>query len=372
MSVQENGVLYLYESSSGYLFKSVGDDKNQPIYQGEITNGKPNGFGFLSYPYSENSVVGKWKNGEEWNTKHTKKDGIIIMKFENGESVESIGVLYHGLRNAKVGFYKEKWEGFKNKDNEDYGKYEGGINPEILEHYKTQVVSEGKDKLFEKQLSIYNKLHPIVSEGKDELFEKQLSVYNKLHSTIEDTTNAVQNSDFGKYEGEINNGEPNGQGTYTCTDGQRYIGEWKLGIWNGQGTETFPDGKKYIGDFKDGSKHGRGTYTWSNGRKYVGEFRNGKFHGQGTETFPKGDKYVGGFKYGKYNSQGTYTWSDGKKYVGEYKDGLPYGQGTYTLPNGKKNIGEFKDNKPWNGTYYDKKGNIILKWVNGKKKINPF
>ena len=107
MSVQENGVLYLYESSSGYLFKSVGDDKNQPIYQGEITNGKPNGFGLLSYPYSENSVVGKWKNGEEWNTKHTKKDGIIIMKFENGESVESIVVLYHGWRNAKVGFYKE-------------------------------------------------------------------------------------------------------------------------------------------------------------------------------------------------------------------------------------------------------------------------
>ncbi len=195
LSSQETGVLYLYESSSGFVLKSVGDEKIQPFYKGEITNGKPNGFGILSYPYNGNSVVGEWKNGKEWNTKHTKKDGTIIRKFENGELVVSIGVLYRGWRNAKVGFYKEKWEGVESysEDNENFGKYEGEINPEILEHYKTQVVSGGKDELFEKQLSVYNKLHP----------------------TIEDTTNVVQNEDFGKYEGEIYNGIPNGQGTYT-------------------------------------------------------------------------------------------------------------------------------------------------------------
>ena len=174
LSSQETGVLYLYESSSGFVLKSVGDEKIQPIYKGEITNGKPNGFGILSYPYNGNSVVGEWKNGKEWNTKHTKKDGTIIGKFENGESVVSIGVLYRGWRNAKVGFYKEKWEGVEkekwegveSEDNEDSGKYEGEIN----------------------------------SEYKDKLLEKQLAIYNKMHRTIEDTTNAVQNEDFGKYE----------------------------------------------------------------------------------------------------------------------------------------------------------------------------
>ncbi|SVC57658.1 uncharacterized protein METZ01_LOCUS310512, partial [marine metagenome] len=291
LSSQETGVLYLYESSSGFVLKSVGDEKIQPIYKGEITNGKPNGFGILSYPYNENSVVGEWKNGKEWNTKHTKKDGTIIEKFENGELVVSIGVLYRGWRNAKVGFYKEKWEGVESEDNED----------------------------------------------------------------------------FGKYEGEINNGIPNGQGTYTGSDGQKYIGEWKEGKWNGQGTETLHDGKKYVGEFKDGSKHGQGTETSPDGRKYEGEWVNGFPNGQGIETSTKGGKYVGGFKYGKYNSQGTYTWSDGKKYVGEYKDGLPNGQGTYTLPNGEKYIGEFKDNKPWNLSLFNKKGNINMKWVNGKK-----
>jgi len=50
LSSQETGVLYLYESSSGFVLKSVGDEKIQPIYKGEITNGKPNVLGFNSPP----------------------------------------------------------------------------------------------------------------------------------------------------------------------------------------------------------------------------------------------------------------------------------------------------------------------------------
>jgi len=56
-----------------------------------------------------------------------------------------------------------------------------------------------------------------------------------------------------------------------------------------------------------------------------------------------------------------------KKYGGEYKDGIPNGQGTYTSSNGEKYEGEWKDEKPWNGTYYDKDGNIKGKFVNGKE-----
>ena len=36
---QETGVLYLYESSSGFVLKSFGDGKVQPKYNGEIKNG---------------------------------------------------------------------------------------------------------------------------------------------------------------------------------------------------------------------------------------------------------------------------------------------------------------------------------------------
>jgi len=245
---QETGVLYQYETSSGFVWKTFGDGKVQPKYKGEITNGKPNGFGILTYPYGEKSVVGEWKDGKEWNTKHTKKDGTLIGKFENGKWIVSWGVLYFGKRNGELGYYTEKWEG----------------------------VDSGNNK------------------------------------------------NISKYEGEIKNGLP-----------------------NGQGTDTVPKGEKYVGSWKVGNRDGQGTLTWSDGSKFVGEFKNGKRNGQGTETFGKG------------------KWK-GDKYVGEYKDDNKNGQGTYTFSNGWKFVVEYKDGEVLNGTFYDKDGNIIKKKVNGK------
>ena len=46
-----------------------------------------------------------------------------------------------------------------------------------------------------------------------------------------------------KYEGEIKNGLPNGQGTENDLLGGKYVGDWKNGEKHGQGTLTFPDGK---------------------------------------------------------------------------------------------------------------------------------
>jgi len=214
----------------------------------------------------------------------------------------------------------------------------------------------------------------------------------------------------GKYEGEVENGLPNGQGTITWSNGEKYVGKYKDGKRNGQGTETFPDGQKYVGSWKDGikwngieyHKDGEITYKFVNGkreqvvvekeekgvlyerkdyfgwtwynsgnekedRKYVGEIENGKPNGQGSETAPDGTKYVGEWKDGNQHGQGTYTFPDGAKYVGEYKDGKRNGQGTFTFLNGDKGIGEFRDDNPWNITDYDKNGNIIGKFVNGEE-----
>ena len=55
-----------------------------------------------------------------------------------------------------------------------------------------------------------------------------------------------------KYEGEIKNGLPNGQGTYSFPNGDKYVGEWKDGIYHGQGTLTLSNGNKYVGEYKDG------------------------------------------------------------------------------------------------------------------------
>jgi hypothetical protein len=241
---QETGVLYQYESSFGFVLKSFGDGKVQPKYKGEITNGKPNGFGVFTYPYGEKSVVGVWKNGKEWKTKHKNKDGKIIGKFEDGEWILKLGVLYFGFRNGKVGYYTEKWEGFESEDNRDFSKYEGEI---------------------------------------------------------------------------------------------------KIGFPNGQGILTFPDGEKYVGEYKDGQKNGHGTYTWNDGGKYVGEYKNGQKNGHGTYTFLNGDNFEGEWKDGKQD-EGTHTWSNKYKYEGSWKSG-----------------------QMWNGIYYDNKGNLFGKQVNGEQ-----
>ena len=78
-------------------------------------------------------------------------------------------------------------------------------------------------------------------------------------------------------------------------------------------------------------------------------------------------EYVGEYKDGKKHGKGTYTLENGTKYMGEWKDGKKHGQGTYTLPNGSKYVGEWRENKSWNGTEYDKNGNIKRKYVNGVK-----
>ena len=59
------------------------------------------------------------------------------------------------------------------------------------------------------------------------------------------------------------------------TDG-KYVGQIENGEPNGQGTFTFPDGEKYVGELKDGEQHGQGTLTSKEGKKFEGEWKNNK------------------------------------------------------------------------------------------------
>ena len=88
---------------------------------------------------------------------------------------------------------------------------------------------------------------------------------------------------------------------------------------------------------------------------------------QGPFTLPDGLEYVEGSKNIKKNGQGSWSYYDGRTYEGDFKVGKFNGQGTMTLKNGKKYVGEYKDGGTWEGTEYDKNGNIIVKWVNGEQ-----
>lgn len=119
---------------------------------------------------------------------------------------------------------------------------------------------------------------------------------------------------------------------------------WKTSsgeLWKGFGDKETHS--VYKGDVNNGVPNGLGVLIYPDERKYVGEFKNGKYHGQGTLTSPNGNKYEGEWKNDEYHGQGILSFSDGGKYVGEQVRGLPE-----------------------NGTYFDKNGNIIYKWVNGR------
>ena len=57
-------------------------------------------------------------------------------------------------------------------------------------------------------------------------------------------------------------------------------------------------------------------------------------------------------------------------YQGQVKDGEPNGLGVLISTNGWKYFGSWNNGEIWNGTEYDNYGNIIYRWVEGKKKYH--
>ena len=138
---QETGVLYQYESSSGIKWKTFGNGKVQPKYEGEIKNGDMwfilHGLGVITFPFDGKSIIGEWKNVKEWNTKHKNKDGKLLGKFENGEWELMWGFL-------KVSYLKKKKEYLWYEVSEDEPfKYVGEIENGKPHGYGTLITSIG-------------------------------------------------------------------------------------------------------------------------------------------------------------------------------------------------------------------------------------
>ena len=84
----------------------------------------------------------------------------------------------------------------------------------------------------------------------------------------------------------------------------------------------------------------------------------GKKRQNGVLFFINRDRILGWYKKGDRKKDG--------KYVGEIENRKPNGQGTHTYSNGEKYVGEWKGGMPWIGTKYNKNGEILGKWTNGK------
>ena len=124
------------------------------------------------------------------------------------------------------------------------------------------------------------------------------------------------------YEGEIDQGAYNGQGTIVWAGGDTYTGQWKDGKYHGNGKMIYANGGWSEGVFENGTlANGRCKAIYEDGTRYEGDMVNGAFDGQGTIVWANGDSYTGGFLNGKRHGYGTYRWADGQTMSGTWNNG---------------------------------------------------
>ena len=86
----------------------------------------------------------------------------------------------------------------------------------------------------------------------------------------------------------------------------------------------------FVGEHQDGQRNGQGTYTSASGAGFVGEYQKDRKHGKGMYTYENGDVEVGVYDQGedkgravKLSADRTKAWPcmDGRKVAQEC--GLP-------------------------------------------------
>lgn len=151
-------------------------------------------------------------------------------------------------------------------------------------------------------------------------------------------------ADGSAYEGELLDGEPDGQGKRIWPAGGIDEGEFRKGKQHGQGKRIWPDGDMYEGDFLDDIPNGHGVFTNVDGSREEGEFRKGLLHGKGLRICADGTRKAGEFRYGKLHGQGIITSAEWKTVEGEFRKNNLNGRAICTWPNGDTLEGEFRNN----------------------------
>ena len=123
---------------------------------------------------------------------------------------------------------------------------------------------------------------------------------------------AIETED-GKYEGGMRQGQMQGEGMFMWNDGMIYSGQYVDNLREGTGTEIFP---AYDNTETDENEEVRFPY-------YEGQMLHGMRHGKGVYYYSNGDLYTGMWKFNLPDGQGTYLWVDGDYLESTWRAGLP-------------------------------------------------
>ncbi|MEN0037051.1 MAG: C13 family peptidase [Cellvibrio sp.] len=162
----------------------------------------------------------------------------------------------------------------------------------------------------------------------------------------------------GHYKGDFVSGYSEGRGVVVYVDGTRYEGEFVANQFQGKGKLIYPGGNAYEGDFENNKMHGVGKLSFADKSVYIGQLVDGVIQGKGELRRVSGEKYTGDFVAGKMHGQGVFDDGRGNRYSGEFQSDSFTGSGTYVSEDGYTYVGEFKN---WQlngkGVQTDEKGN---------------
>ena len=248
--------LYLWETSSGRVWKGFGDKETQPKYQGDVKNGKPNGVGIGIYKDGW-KYIGEWKNGKRHGqgTRTWKSVSKYVGEWKNGKR-HGQGTFTKISGNNYVGEWKDgkrhgqgtgttlsgdKYVGeWKDGEENGQGTWTSSDGSKYVGEHKDGKVWNGIG--YDKNGNIeYKKVNGKYTE-KGEVKKKKGVVYigirNGKFGDYKEKWEGVEskdNRDIGKYEGELNkHGTPHGQGIFTTPYGEKHVGVFDRGdLWTG-------------------------------------------------------------------------------------------------------------------------------------------
>lgn len=169
------------------------------------------------------------------------------------------------------------------------------------------------------------------------------------------------------YQGEFEEGVPQGRGIFHHGNGTRTAGEFVDGMICGSGTRFFSNGWKLIAVFDENHFQGTGRLEYNETEFYEGEFESVESllpHGKGYKLFRLGNtiaRYRGMLEFGLLSGKGKLVLDSGDVYEGHFRGNYRHGFGKYTYANGDTYIGQFVDDEfSGEGEFNYQNGNLYV------------